>query len=147
MSRSTQLLGLSAVSAALLMGLSACNRNDEGQTAGQRVDEATARMEQKADQAGRTMEQKAEQAGQAIEQKTDQMAAAVDDASLTASVKAALVKEPDLKSLGINVDSKAGTVVLKGEVKSLADKERAEQVASTVAGVNRVDNQLRVVTG
>ena len=87
------------------------------------------------------------QAGQAIERQTDKMANAVDDASLSASVKAALIKEPDLKTLGINVDSKDGTVVLKGEVKSMADKQRAEQVASTVSGVSRVDNQLQIVSG
>lgn len=143
-----RLLSLGAVSAALLMGLAGCNnRDDDGQTAGQKVDEATARMEQRADQAGQAIEKKSEQAGQAIERQTDKMAAAVDDASLTASVKAALIKEPDLKTLGINVDSKDGTVVLKGEVKTMADKQRAEQVASTVSGVSRVDNQLQIVSG
>jgi osmotically-inducible protein OsmY len=147
MSQPTKLLSLSAVAAALLMGLAGCNnRNDDQASAGQRLDEAAARAEQKAEQAGQTIEQKAEQAGQAMQQQTDKMAAAVDDATLTASVKAALIKEPDLKSLGINVDSQNGTVVLKGDVKTLADKARAEQVAGMVAGVSRVDNQLRVTS-
>lgn len=128
-----RLLSLSAVSAAMLLGLAACNRSTEDTTAGQKVDDAMARAEQKT-----------EQAGQAVERQTEKMAAVVDDASLTAAVKAALIKEPDLKSLGINVDSKDGAVVLKGEVKTMADKQRAEQVASTVSGVNRVDNQLQV---
>lgn len=143
-----RLLSLGAVSAALLMGLAGCDRNSEDdRTAGQKIDDATARMEQRTEQAGQAIEQKSEQAGQAIERQTEKMASAVDDASLTASVKAALIKEPDLKTLGINVDAKAGTVVLKGEVKSMADKERAEQVASSVSGVSRVDNQLQIVSG
>lgn len=133
-SKQLRLLSLSAVSAAMLLGLAACNRNTEDTaTAGQKVDRAIAQTEQKTEQAGR-----------ALERQAGKVANAVDDASLTAAVKAALVKEPDLKSLGINVDTKDGAVILKGEVKSMADKQRAEQVASAVSGVSRVDNQLQV---
>lgn len=128
-------LGLGAAGTALLLGLAACNRNTEDATAtaGQKVDQAVARAEQKS-----------QQAGQAIERQADKAAKAMDDASVTAAVKAALIKEPDLKSLAISVDTKDGAVVLKGEVKSMADKQRAEQVASSVSGVSRVDNQLQV---
>lgn len=70
----------------------------------------------------------------------------IDDASITAKVKAALVKDPDVSALKINVDTTQGVVKLKGEVKTLALRKKVEQLARDVAGVRSVDNQL-VITG
>lgn len=74
----------------------------------------------------------------------DKVATAVDDSAITAKVKAALMAEPGLKSLQINVDTKNAAVTLSGAVDSAASKEKAKQVAAGVSGVTNVVDQLTV---
>lgn len=69
---------------------------------------------------------------------------AIDDAAITTKVKAALLAEPDLKSLGISVETVNGVVKLTGSVDSFTSSNRARTVAGGVAGVRDVDNQLVV---
>ena len=68
----------------------------------------------------------------------------VDDAWITTKVKADLAADSDTKALDINVDTKAGVVVLTGTVRSKAEKTKAEQDARSVKGVVAVENQLMV---
>ncbi len=75
---------------------------------------------------------------------TDKVATAVDDTALTAKVKAALMAEPGLSSLQISVDTKKGTVTLSGSVDTPTSRDRAKEVASSVAGVETVVDQLTV---
>jgi hyperosmotically inducible periplasmic protein len=77
---------------------------------------------------------------------TDKVATAVDDSALTAKVKAALLAEPGLKSLQIGVETKNGAVILSGSVDSATSRDRAKDVASGVAGVSTVVDQLTVKT-
>lgn len=70
----------------------------------------------------------------------------IDDATITSKVKTALLADPDISSLKINVDTDKGVVRLKGEVKSMALRKKAESIARDVEGVKKVDNQL-VITG
>jgi hyperosmotically inducible protein len=66
----------------------------------------------------------------------------IDDATVTAKVKAALMAESGVDGTRINVDTTAGKVVLKGEVPSKTMIERAMQVARGIEGVRDIDNQL-----
>ena len=69
----------------------------------------------------------------------------VDDASITAAVKAKLAAEQGATTLtGINVDTSGGTVSLSGTVDSEAMKLRAATLAQEVDGVTRVVNNLQV---
>jgi hyperosmotically inducible periplasmic protein len=70
----------------------------------------------------------------------------VDDATITAQIKAKLAADPDLSALKINVDTNQGAVRLKGEVKTLALRRKADQLAQGIKGVKSVDNQL-IITG
>lgn len=70
----------------------------------------------------------------------------VDDTVITSKVKAALLADPDVAGMKINVDTAKGKVTLKGEVKSLAIWRKAEALARGVEGVQAVNNQL-VITG
>jgi hyperosmotically inducible protein len=63
------------------------------------------------------------------------------DAALSAKVKSALV---DMKD--VNVNAARGQVVLTGSVATSADADRAIQVASTVDGVKKVTNELKVIS-
>lgn len=66
----------------------------------------------------------------------------IDDAYLTTKVKAAIVKEPNLKATEIKVVTFKGTVQLSGFVNSKEAIERAGVVARGVEGVKAVQNDL-----
>jgi c(7)-type cytochrome triheme protein len=66
----------------------------------------------------------------------------VDDAVITAKVKAAVLEEPSLKSAEINVETSKGTVQLSGFVRSRADINKAVEVAKRVKGVKSVKNDM-----
>jgi osmotically-inducible protein OsmY len=68
----------------------------------------------------------------------------VDDAAITAKVKAAILNEPGLKSLQISVETYKDVVQLSGFVDNAQSKTRAGQVAAGVAGVKSVRNDLVV---
>lgn len=68
----------------------------------------------------------------------------IDDAAITASVKAKLLEDERTKGFDINVDTKNGVVTLKGGADSLMSKTSATDIATTTEGVVSVDNQLTV---
>jgi hyperosmotically inducible protein len=68
----------------------------------------------------------------------------VDDASLTASVNAALVSDKPSNFTRIDVDTTNGVVALNGTVETPEQRSRAEQLARRVDGVKRVVNNLQV---
>jgi hyperosmotically inducible periplasmic protein len=72
----------------------------------------------------------------------DRMVAVIDDTALTAKVKAALVAEPGLKSIPIDVETKSSVVTLTGTVGSAVEKAKAVQVAENVQGVKSVVDNL-----
>jgi osmotically-inducible protein OsmY len=53
----------------------------------------------------------------------------------------------DPQSRSLSVDCDGGTAVLSGEVRSVAEKGRIAYLASTVHGVDRVEDALRVIPG
>jgi len=66
----------------------------------------------------------------------------MDDAAITTKVKAAVLKEPSLKSAEINVETFKGIVQLTGFVRSRADINKAVKVAKGVKGVKSVKNDM-----
>lgn len=98
-----------------------------------------------------TAQQKMDRAADKVAATTDSASAkaatAIDDATITTKVKAAVLAEPGLKSLEINVDTREGVVTLAGTVASHELKQRATQIAQSVAGVRSVSDQLVVSPG
>ena len=72
------------------------------------------------------------------------LGSAADDTAVTASVSAAIARDPELGPRHIAVASNAGAVRLSGSAPSAAAKSRAEQIARTVKGVGSVDNRITV---
>ncbi|WP_027866118.1 BON domain-containing protein [Massilia alkalitolerans] len=68
----------------------------------------------------------------------------VDDATITAGVKAAIVREPTLSIFDIGVETVQGVVQLSGFVSSADSVAAAASVARTVKGVKSVKNDLRL---
>lgn len=73
--------------------------------------------------------------------------AKIDDTVVTASVKTALMQEPEVKSMDIQVETRGGEVMLSGFVDNQMQKERAVTVARAVEGVTGVQDSLALKTG
>ena len=82
---------------------------------------------------------------QATEEGRQKNTELVSDATLTTKVHTALANDVGMRTMySINVDSDKGVVTLKGKVDSQATRQRAEEVAKRVSGVNSVKNELQV---
>lgn len=141
-----RMLGI-ASAVALTLGLAACDRNGADQTAGQKLDSAVAKTEAAAGEAQKKMEVAASEASAAARSAAANAAAVMDDAGITAKVSAGLAKDEELSAVKIDVDTRNGIVTLNGPVKNTVAKERAENIARNVQGVNSVVNQLTVTAG
>jgi hyperosmotically inducible protein len=69
---------------------------------------------------------------------------AVDDSTVAANVKAALVQDPTTRASNISVNTMHGVVELTGFVDTPEQRHEAARVAGNVAGVRSVDNELHV---
>jgi osmotically-inducible protein OsmY len=79
-----------------------------------------------------------------LEQRTDAAGNVIDDASITAKVKLALAKDPQVSALHIDVDTNAQVVTLTGDVKSDNEAAKAIQIAQAIEGVKKVTSVLTV---
>ena len=68
----------------------------------------------------------------------------VDDAAITAKVKTALLQDPEVSGLAINVETFKGTVQLSGFANTERERQRAVTLARSVAGVQAVQNSIRL---
>lgn len=130
--------------------LTACDRREDT-TVGQKIDGAVAsadaaaeRAKADAAQAANKVEAAAENAGARVEAAAEKAGDKVADAAITASVNAALARDPNLSALRIDVDTVNGAVSLKGTAPDQSARSRATELASAVKGVTNVDNQLEV---
>ena len=70
----------------------------------------------------------------------------VDDAAITASVKAKLLADARTKAFDVNVDTIQGVVTLTGGADSADAKRAAQELAGEVEGVILIKNELIVAT-
>ena len=68
----------------------------------------------------------------------------LDDSVITAKVKTALIKAPEVDALDINVTTYLGVVQLSGFVDSVEQASKAVSTARQVEGVRGVRDDLRV---
>lgn len=68
----------------------------------------------------------------------------VDDAVITTKVKSALLRNDDVKSFDVSVQTVLGIVQLSGFVDTNKQKSAAGEVTATVKGVREVRNNLIV---
>lgn len=86
--------------------------------------------------------------GQVIREKARQAGSAISDAAAnartTTTIKAKLLKEPNISSLKIDVDTTDGVVTLSGKVASHDQIARAMSLALETEGVHKVVSSLQV---
>ena len=68
----------------------------------------------------------------------------VEDSVITAKVKAALLRAPELSSRDVEVETDHGRVLLTGVVRSKAERDHAVKAAAQVDGVMDVKDALVV---
>jgi hyperosmotically inducible protein len=68
----------------------------------------------------------------------------IDDATVTATVKAKLIDDTTTKAHQINVETQNGIVQLTGFADSMASKSRAGELARSVDGVAEVKNDIEI---
>lgn len=68
----------------------------------------------------------------------------LDDATITAEVKARILADETSRGININVDTSNGSVTLRGTAPTEAAKLRAEAIAADVDGVKQVNNDLLI---
>ena len=68
----------------------------------------------------------------------------IDDTVITASVKSALLANPEIKSFDLKVETRKGEVQLSGFVDSQAQIDQASSVARGIGGVEKVLNNVAI---
>jgi osmotically-inducible protein OsmY len=141
----------------------ASKTRDTAATAADKVKAAAATVAEKTKEVAHTAVEKTRHAGSTVAQKTDnamdragdetadkthdaagKTRVAASDTAITTKVKAGLVKEPNLDSLGIHVETEKGVVMLSGFVNSKEEADKAVKVAKGVDGVTRVKSAIKV---
>ena len=130
----------------------ASKTRDTAVTAADKVKAAAATVAEKtrevAHSAVRKTDNALDRAGDQTADKTHEAAGktriAASDTAITTKVKADLVKEPNLDSLGIHVETEKGVVMLSGFVNSKEEADKAVKVAKGVDGVTSVKSAIKV---
>ena len=73
-----------------------------------------------------------------------QVAKFAEDSVITAKVKAALIKDLELKAFDVGVETYRGRVLLSGFVNDRRQAQRAIQLAAGVGGVARAENAVKL---
>lgn len=98
--------------------------------------------------AGREVGEELTEAGEAlergIERADERLQPYVQDAEITAKIKAKLTADPEVNPLRIDVDTVDGRVTLNGKVRTERQREEAEALARGTEGVVEVVNLLEV---
>jgi osmotically-inducible protein OsmY len=69
----------------------------------------------------------------------------IDDTTITTRVKTAMLNDPNVGGLRIDVDTFKGAVTLSGRVKSQAEHDQAIALARSVSGVTEVKDALQIM--
>jgi hyperosmotically inducible periplasmic protein len=143
MNITTQRRLIPAFAVASLM-LAACGRSEDTTAGNKRVDPAVAAADKRADElradAGKAAQDARAGAGTMANRAGEQ----ISDATITASVNAALAADSKLSAMKIDVDTEKGVVTLSGPAPDETSRARATELAASAKGVTRVENHLTV---
>jgi hyperosmotically inducible protein len=117
----------------LFLGLTGCEQKGTAEKAGEKVDQAVEKVGEKIEGAKEAIGDKAEQTGEFM-----------NDAAITAKVKADILSDSLLNVFQINVITTNGVVTLSGGVDSQQSIDRAVEIAQGVKDVKSDENDLVV---
>jgi hyperosmotically inducible periplasmic protein len=105
---------------------------------------ASSQPESTAEKAGQQVGQAATDIKESASRTAQSTGEYMDDSAITAKVKWAILRDPDLKTLQISVVTTGGVVSLTGAVDSQRSIDRAAAVARDNPAVKSVENHLTV---
>jgi len=140
-------LKLIGVATLLVVGLAACDKQGPAETAGKQLDQTVEEAQAKISEAADKVSEEADKASEKLAGQGDKAVVGMNDAEITAKVKAAIFAEPGLKTLQISVDTKKGVVTLSGSVDTQQNSDSARALAGAVSGVQEVKNRLMIKSG
>ena len=82
--------------------------------------------------------------GCAVTRGQETVGAYIDDATITARIKARFVENQQVDASSISVETLNGTVMLSGFAKNATERTTAEGIARDVSGVKAVKNEIAV---
>ena len=132
---------------ASLLGLAACKQDGPAgpaEKAGQKIDKAVDQAGKKIDQATEEAGKKIEKAGQTLSDTSKKTGVYMDDAAITAKIKAEIASDPLLKVSEITVTTTNGMVKLTGLVDSSQSIDRALEITRSIKDVKSTENGLVV---
>jgi hyperosmotically inducible periplasmic protein len=118
---------------AFVLGLAACQQKGTAEKAGQKIDQAAEEAGTKMGEANEALAKQAERTGEYM-----------DDAAITAKIKAEILSDPLLKVSQINVITTNGVVKLSGVVNSQQSIDRSQEIARSLKEVKSVESELVV---
>jgi osmotically-inducible protein OsmY len=136
--------------------LTACDNDSQSRTVGQQLDSAIARTEKAG---GQTMATVRELAGDAREQVKSakleetfkaagqKISTDAEDIAITGKIRSAFIRDPELSSSQLDVETSKGVVTLRGNAPSAAVIAKAEKIANSVSNVSKVNNEIIVRLG
>ena len=138
--------------AMLIMLMEGCSKfAEDGQTIGQKLDRVldrtNAALLESGDKLGTNLEFANDTVSKLTSTISDQALLTtldVSDSATTASIKTDLVKDPDLRAMKIDVETRHGVVSLNGLAYDDEGRERAERIAWATKGVVNVNNYLTI---
>ncbi|HEX5761138.1 MAG TPA: BON domain-containing protein [Thermoanaerobaculia bacterium] len=113
----------------------------EARELGDKADRAGARLQEGLERGAENVQRSVEEAARELEPAVREV---LDDATVTARVKARLAADPDVNAFHIDVDTVDGRVTLNGKVATAHQREEAEDLARHTQGVREVVNLIRV---
>ncbi|WP_200153655.1 BON domain-containing protein [Chromatium okenii] len=114
-----------------MLGVVGCEQQGTAEKAGEKLDRAAATASDKLDAAKASLSGEAERTG-------DYM----DDAGITAKIKAEILGDPTLKVFQIHVATTGGVVTLSGTLDAQLSINRAVDLARGTQNVTSVENRL-----
>jgi osmotically-inducible protein OsmY len=109
---------------------------------------ATERAAEQARKAGEETSAALERAGEQVKEGAAELGERaqplLEEAAVTARVKAKLAADPEVSAYAIDVDTVGQVVTLSGRVESEAESAEAEKLARNTEGVSQVVNRLTV---
>jgi hyperosmotically inducible protein len=117
----------------IFLGSIGCQQEGAAEKAGKKID-----------QAAETIGDNVADAKEAVSESAEKTGEYMDDAAITAKIKAEILGDALLEVSQINVVTTDGVVTLSGDVDSQQSIDRAMEIAQSVKEVKSVDNNLVV---
>ena len=115
----------------LATGLAACDKPGPAEIAGKKIDQTVG-------EAGKQIGIATDRVVEKLGEQGDKAVLVIDDAEITAKVKAAIFAEPGLKTLQISVNTMKGVVTLSGSVDSSPSSDMAKVLAGLCPELRRL---------